>query len=49
VIVSHGYAISALLKRLGHETRQLANGDMFELDLDESVTVHRLEHHPLES
>jgi broad specificity phosphatase PhoE len=49
VIVSHGYAISALLKRLGHETRQLANGDMFELDLDETVTVHRLEHHPLGS
>ena len=49
VIVSHGYAISALLKRLGRETRQLANGDMFELDLDETATVRSLAHHPLES
>jgi len=47
VIVSHGYAISALLKRLGHDVRQPANGDMYELDLDESVAVHRLAHHPL--
>jgi|HubBroStandDraft_4_1064222.scaffolds.fasta_scaffold41844_3 broad specificity phosphatase PhoE len=49
VIVSHGYAISALLKRLGRETRQLANGDMFELHLDESTVVHLLEHHPLDA
>jgi 2,3-bisphosphoglycerate-dependent phosphoglycerate mutase len=47
VIVSHGYAISALLGRLGHKVRQPANGDMYELDLDESATAHRLEHHPL--
>jgi len=49
VIVSHGYAISALLKRLGRETRQLANGDMFELHLDESTAVRLLEHHPLDA
>jgi broad specificity phosphatase PhoE len=48
VIVSHGYAISALLKRLGRETRQLANGDMLELDLDESTALRAFEHHPLD-
>jgi len=49
IIVSHGYAISSLLKRLGHSVRQPANGDMYELDLDETATVHGLEHHPLPS
>jgi len=49
VIGSHGYAIASLLKRLGHAVRQPANGDMYELDLDESVSVHRFAHHPLES
>ena len=49
VIVSHGYAISALLKRLGHDVRQPSNGDMYELALDETATVHALAHHPLET
>jgi broad specificity phosphatase PhoE len=47
VVVSHGYAISALLQRLGEDHRPLANGDMVELHLDESVAVQQLAHHPL--
>ncbi len=47
VIVSHGYAIASLLKRLGHAVRQPANGDMYELDIDETAAVQRFAHHPL--
>jgi broad specificity phosphatase PhoE len=47
IVVSHGYAISALLERLGHPGIPLANGDMLELHLDATVTVQRIEHHPL--
>jgi broad specificity phosphatase PhoE len=47
VVVSHGYAISALLHSLGHDAGFLANGDMLELHLDEAAAVQRLERHPL--
>jgi len=47
IVVSHGFAISALLQRLGHQSGFLANGDMIELHLDEATAVHRMERHPL--
>jgi len=48
VLVSHGYAISALLQRLGHDVgRPLSNGDMYELEIDEAIAIHRAERHPL--
>lgn len=47
IVVSHGYAITALLHRLGHDAGFLGNGDMLELHLDDGAVVHRLERHPL--
>jgi probable phosphoglycerate mutase len=47
IIVSHGYAIAALLQTLGHDAPFLANGDMLELHLEDAATVHRFERHPL--
>jgi probable phosphoglycerate mutase len=47
VMVSHGYAISALLHRLGHDAVYLANGDMVELHLDEATLVATPARHPL--
>jgi broad specificity phosphatase PhoE len=49
IVVSHGYAISALLARLGQPALGIANGDMLELDIGEEITVHRVAHHPLDT
>lgn len=50
IVVSHGFAIAALLANLGHEgPLMMSNGDMLDLDLDETVAICRLTHHPLEA
>jgi 2,3-bisphosphoglycerate-dependent phosphoglycerate mutase len=47
IAVSHGFAISALLHRLGHAGILLANGDMLEVHLDTTMTIQLVHHHPL--
>jgi broad specificity phosphatase PhoE len=47
IIVSHAFAIVALLKRLGADALALENGEMIELDLDESASVRQSLHHAL--
>jgi uncharacterized phosphatase len=49
VLVSHGFAIGALLRELGQEGGGLlSNGDMVDLDLEDGATVRRLELHRLD-
>jgi broad specificity phosphatase PhoE len=47
ILVSHGFAINALMNRLGQANRMIGNGDMLEVHFDEAAHVHRVEHHPL--
>ncbi|MGH6958038.1 MAG: histidine phosphatase family protein [Caulobacteraceae bacterium] len=50
VLVSHGYAIQALLRRLGPDAaipRFIGNGDVVELWLEEGALTGPLRHHPL--
>jgi broad specificity phosphatase PhoE len=47
IIVSHAFAIVALLKRLGAHALALENGEMIELVLDEAARVRQSLHHVL--
>ena len=47
VVVSHGYAINAFLGRFGHDSGFLGNGDMIEVDFDETTSIQKLTRHPL--
>lgn len=47
IVVTHGFAIAALMRKLGHEPGLVGNGDMLELDLEDGAVLHRLERHPL--
>jgi len=47
VIVSHAFAIVALLTRLGTDALALENGEMIELDLSEARSVRQSLQHAL--
>ncbi len=52
VLVSHGYAIQALLRRLDPELplpRFIGNGDVVELWLEEGALAEPLKHYPLQA
>jgi probable phosphoglycerate mutase len=52
VLVSHGYAIQALLRRLTSETLPpsfIGNGDVVELWLEAGALAEPLKHHPLKA
>jgi broad specificity phosphatase PhoE len=49
IIVSHAFAIVALLKRPGAEALSLENAEMIELDMDEAVSVRQSLHHALKA